>query len=48
MLYASMMQREVEKKKCEARNIEDLSMIIEEANRCKNIVANLLNFAKAR
>lgn len=46
ILYASMMQREVEKKKCEARSIEDLSMIIEEANRCKNIVANLLNFAR--
>ncbi|MDP1993944.1 MAG: HAMP domain-containing sensor histidine kinase, partial [Ignavibacteria bacterium] len=29
-----------------ARPIEDLSLIIEEASRCKNIVANLLNFAR--
>ena len=25
---------------------EDLELIVEEANRCKNIVANLLNFAR--
>jgi signal transduction histidine kinase len=28
------------------QNSEDLSLILEEANRCKNIVANLLNFAR--
>ena len=26
--------------------LEDLELIVEEANRCKNIVANLLNFAR--
>ncbi len=46
LLYASMLKREVEKKKEEAQSSEDLSMIIEEANRCKGIVANLLNFAR--
>lgn len=46
ILYASMLKREVEKKKSEVQNPEDLSIIIDEANRCKNIVSNLLNFAR--
>lgn len=46
ILYASMLKREIEKKKETATDAEDLSMIIDEANRCKNIVSNLLNFAR--
>jgi two-component system, NtrC family, sensor kinase len=46
MLYASMMKRKMEKAQCDAQNSEDLKLIIEEANRCKNIVSNLLNFAR--
>lgn len=46
MLYSSMLKRDVENNNCSTHNIEDLKMIIEEANRCKNIVANLLNFAR--
>ncbi|MGD8780340.1 MAG: [Fe-Fe] hydrogenase large subunit C-terminal domain-containing protein [Ignavibacteria bacterium] len=46
MLYASMLKKEVEKSVKQAQSAEDLNLIIEEANRCKNIVANLLNFAR--
>lgn len=47
MLYASMMKRKMEKSQCaDEQNSEDLKLIIEEANRCKNIVSNLLNFAR--
>ncbi len=46
MLYASMMKRKLEKTNCEGQNADDLKLIIEEANRCKNIVSNLLNFAR--
>lgn len=46
MLYASMLKRKLEKAGCENQSSEDLSMIMEEANRCKNIVSNLLNFAR--
>jgi len=46
ILYASMLKREIEARQCEITNAEDYSMIIEEANRCKNIVSNLLNFAR--
>ena len=46
MLYASMLKRDVEKKQKEAQSAEDLQLIMEEANRCKNIVSNLLNFAR--
>ena len=46
MLYASMLKRKLEKAGCENQNSEDLSLIMAEANRCKNIVANLLNFAR--
>lgn len=46
MLYASMLKRKIENTtQCE-QNSEDLKLIIEEANRCKNIVSNLLNFAR--
>lgn len=46
MLYASMLKRKLEKAGCENQNSEDLALIMEEANRCKNIVSNLLNFAR--
>jgi len=47
MLYASMMKRKMEKSQCaDVQNSEDLKLIVEEANRCKNIVSNLLNFAR--
>lgn len=46
MLYASMLKRKLEKSGCENQNSEDLALIMDEANRCKNIVSNLLNFAR--
>jgi len=46
MLYASMLKRKLEKAGCDNQNSEDLALIMEEANRCKNIVSNLLNFAR--
>ena len=46
MLYANMLRRKIEKCSEDTQSREDLSLIIEEANRCKNIVANLLNFAR--
>lgn len=46
MLYSSMLKKELSQKLDNARPVEDLSLIIEEASRCKNIVSNLLNFAR--
>ncbi len=46
MLYSSMLRKDIEKGVCSNRNVEDLQLIIEEADRCKNIVSNLLNFAR--
>jgi two-component system, NtrC family, sensor kinase len=46
ILYTSMLKKELEQKIDHNQNSEDLSLILEEANRCKNIVANLLNFAR--
>lgn len=46
MMYASLLKKTVEKKIEEQQPREDIELIIEEANRCKNIVANLLNFAR--
>jgi iron only hydrogenase large subunit-like protein/nitrogen-specific signal transduction histidine kinase len=46
LLYSSMLKKQVEKQMDNVQHVEDLSLIIEEANRCKNIVANLLNFAR--
>jgi two-component system, NtrC family, sensor kinase len=45
LLYASMLQKE----KGISENVQhtsDLELILEEANRCKDIVSNLLNFAR--
>ena len=46
MLYASLLKKTIEKKLKEEQPKEDIDLVIEEANRCKNIVANLLNFAR--
>ncbi|MDQ7816071.1 MAG: [Fe-Fe] hydrogenase large subunit C-terminal domain-containing protein [Melioribacteraceae bacterium] len=46
MLYASMLKRKIEKCNEDPQSKEDLMLIIDEAKRCKNIVANLLNFAR--
>ena len=46
MLYASMLKKEVETKVGSAQSVDDVRLIIDEANRCKNIVSNLLNFAR--
>lgn len=41
-----MLKKELEKYYNEDRYKADLDLILEEANRCKNIVSNLLNFAR--
>lgn len=46
MLYASLLIKDLEQKITDPRTKEDLNLIINEANRCKNIVSNLLNFAR--
>jgi len=46
LLYTSMLKKELEKYYNDDRYKSDLDLIIEEANRCKNIVSNLLNFAR--
>lgn len=46
LLYTSMLKKELEKYFNEDRYKADLNLILEEANRCKNIVSNLLNFAR--
>ncbi len=46
LLYASMLKKDLEKIFHDDQRTEDLELIVEEANRCKNIVANLLNFAR--
>lgn len=46
LLYSSMLKEDIEKLKEKNSNVEDLKMIIDETNRCKAIVSNLLNFAR--
>lgn len=46
MLYASLVKKQIEKLETVNGSSDDLAVIINEANRCKNIVANLLNFAR--
>ncbi len=46
ILYASMLRKDLDKAYGSSRQTEDLELVLEEANRCKNIVANLLNFAR--
>ena len=46
MIYASMLKKELERSIELSKRTDDVKMIIEEASRCKNIVSNLLNFAR--
>jgi two-component system, NtrC family, sensor kinase len=46
LLYSSMLKEDLEKNCAGKTTSEDLQLVIEEANRCKNIVNNLLNFAR--
>lgn len=46
IIYATMLKKKIERSLNDPQSVEDLKLIIDEANRCKNIVANLLNFAR--
>lgn len=46
ILYASLIKKQLERLESGTLVREDLELIIKEANRCKGIVANLLNFAR--
>ncbi|HWQ82483.1 MAG TPA: [Fe-Fe] hydrogenase large subunit C-terminal domain-containing protein [Ignavibacteria bacterium] len=46
LLYTSLLKKDLQKKLESPQQIEDLNLIAEETNRCKNIVSNLLNFAR--
>ncbi len=46
LLYTSLLKKDLQKKLESPQPIEDLNLIVEETNRCKNIVSNLLNFAR--
>lgn len=46
LLYSSMLKKEFDKDPDNQQKVEDLELVVEEANRCKNIVSNLLNFAR--
>lgn len=46
LLYTSLIKKEIKNRIDNPQSIEDLDLITEETNRCKNIVANLLNFAR--
>jgi iron only hydrogenase large subunit-like protein/nitrogen-specific signal transduction histidine kinase len=46
LLYTSLLKKELSVKLNNPQSIEDLDLIAEETNRCKNIVSNLLNFAR--
>jgi two-component system, NtrC family, sensor kinase len=46
LLYTSLIKKEINKRIENPQTLEDLDLIAEETNRCKNIVSNLLNFAR--
>ena len=46
LLYSSMLKEDLAKKVYNAQQVDDLKLMIDETNRCKNIVSNLLNFAR--
>ncbi len=46
LLYSSMLKNDMAEKKFDLQNVEDIKLIIDEATRCKNIVSDLLNFAR--
>lgn len=46
LMYSSLLKKDLQKAFDNDQVIEDLDLITEEANRCKYIVSNLLNFAR--
>ncbi len=46
IIYASLLKKQLLKIQSDVQSAEDIELIMTEANRCKNIVANLLNFAR--
>ncbi len=46
LLYTSLLKKQLGSRLESEQPIEDLELIAEETNRCKNIVSNLLNFAR--
>jgi two-component system NtrC family sensor kinase len=46
LLYTSLIKKEISSRIENPQTMEDLELIAEETNRCKNIVSNLLNFAR--
>jgi iron only hydrogenase large subunit-like protein/nitrogen-specific signal transduction histidine kinase len=46
LLYTSLLKQDLAERLENQQSIEDLNLISEETNRCKNIVSNLLNFAR--
>ncbi len=46
LLYSSMLKEDLANKVYNSQQVDDLKLMIEETKRCKNIVANLLNFAR--
>ncbi|MEW6702027.1 MAG: [Fe-Fe] hydrogenase large subunit C-terminal domain-containing protein [Bacteroidota bacterium] len=48
MLYASILKRKIEESTNDRQSCDDIKLIMDEANRCKRIVSNLLNFARQR
>ena len=46
ILYANLLKRKLEKLNCNLGHNEEIQIIVDEANRCKSIVSNLLNFAR--
>ena len=46
LLYSSMLKEDLAKKVYNVQQVDDLKLMIDETNRCKNIVSNLLNFAR--
>lgn len=46
ILYASLLKKQLNAAEESSQSAEDLETIVSEANRCKNIVSNLLNFAR--
>lgn len=46
MIYSSIVKKELSEIKEKQNSIQDIEIIMSEAKRCKNIVSNLLNFAR--
>lgn len=46
MMYSSILKNDISKKISDRQTVEDINLIIDEANRCKGIVSNLLDFAR--